>query len=87
MTARKLRAMQTLEGLYPQIVPQHLVYGGFAHTGCSGQGSAASARVSSQLFPRVFEELRGAETPFSSEPWSVKGASGLLEFLHAIPHR
>ena len=50
--------MQHLEGLHLQIVPQHLVHGGFAHTGCGGQGSAASARISSQLFPRVFEVLR-----------------------------
>ena len=45
--------MQHLEGYHPQIVPQHLVHGGFGHTGCDDQGSAASARVSSQPFPRV----------------------------------
>ena len=48
--------------------------------------SAASARVSLQLFLRVFEELRGADTPFSSTPWSVKVVSGLLELLHNHPH-
>ena len=78
--------MQHLERLYPQIVPQHLVHGIFAHTGCGGQGYAALARVSSQLFPLVFEELRGADTPFSSAPWSVKGVSCLLELLHNLPH-
>ena len=59
----KLMAMQHLEGLHPQIVP---------HTGCGGQDSAATARDSSQLFPRVFEELRETDTPFSSAPWSVR---------------
>ena len=68
MIGRKLLPMQHLEGLPSQILPQHLVHCGFAHTGCGGQGSAASVRVSSQLFPRVFEELRGADTPFSSAP-------------------
>ena len=79
--------MQSLEGLQPQIVPQHLVHGEFAHTHCGDQRSAASARVSSQLFPRVFEKLRGADTPFSSAPWSVKRVSGLLELLHNLSHR
>ena len=87
MIVRKLLAMQHLEGLHPQIIPQHLVHGGFAHTCCGCQGSAASTRVLSQPFPRIFEELRGADTPFSSAPWSVKGVSGLLELLHNLPHR
>ena len=82
MIGLKFLTMQNLGGLHTQIVPQHLVHGGFAHTGCGDQGSAASARVLSQLFPRVFEELRGANTLFS-----VKGVSGLLELLHDLPHR
>ena len=76
-----------LKSFTPQIVPQHLVHVGFTHSGCGGQGSAASARVSSQLFPRIFEELRGADTSFSSAPWSFKGVCGLLELLHDLPHR
>ena len=83
---RKLLAMQHLDGHHPQIIPQYLVHDGFAHTGCGGQGSEASAMVSSLLFPRVFEELRGADTPFSSALWSVKGVSSLLDFLHALSH-
>ena len=59
MIVYKLLAIQHLEGFHPQIVP---------HTGCSGQGSAASAMISSQLFSRVFEELREADTRFSSAP-------------------
>ena len=51
------------------------------------QVSAASARVSSQLFSRVFEELSEADSPLSSAPWSVKGVFGLLELLHDLPHR
>ena len=87
MISRKLLAMEHLEGLHYQIIPQHLVHGGFAHTGCGGQSSAALAKVSSQLFPRIFEELRGAVTPFSSAPWSVKGVFSLLELLQDPPHR
>ena len=37
-------------------------------------------------FPLLFEKLKGANTPFSSAPWSVKGVSGLLEILHDLPH-
>ena len=87
MIGHKLLAIQHLEGLHLQIVPQYLVHSGFSHTDCGGQGSAASARVSSQLFPRVFEELRGPDTPFASTPLSVKGVSSLLELVHDLPHR
>ena len=38
MIGRKLLAMQHLEELHPQIVPQHLVHGEFAHTDCGGPG-------------------------------------------------
>ena len=68
MIGRKLLAMPHLEGLHPQIVSQHLVHGGFAYTSSGGQGSAASAIVSLQIFPRVFEELRGEEKRFLLRP-------------------
>ena len=87
MIGCKRLAMQHLEELHLQLVSQHLVHGRYAHTGCGGQGSAASARVSSQLFPRVFEELRVADTLFSSAPRSVKSVSYFLELLHDLPHR
>ena len=85
MIGRKLLAMQYLKGIHLQSVSQHLVHGGFAHTGCGGQGSVASTTVSSQLFPRVFEEFMGADTPFYSAPWLVKGVSGLLDVFHNLP--
>ena len=68
MIVCKLLAMQHLKGLHLQIVPQYLVHGGFAHTGCGGQGSAASASASSQLCPRIFEELRGRTLRFLPRP-------------------
>ena len=73
--------MQRLEGLHHQFVTKHLVHGGFAHTGCGDQGSAASARVLSQLFPCAFEELRRATTPFSSRPGRSRGFSVSWNFF------
>ena len=66
MIVRKVLTTQHHKGLQPQIVSQHMVHCGFANTGCGGQDSTASAGVSSQLFSRVSEESRGADTPFSS---------------------
>ena len=88
MIGRKLQAMQHLEELHPSRSFLNRWWNGrFAHTGCGGQGSATSAKVSSQLFPCVFEKLREADTPFSFAVWSVKGVSTLLELPHDLPHR